>query len=88
MVGLLVRRLHDQDKSAKAAWLLAFPAFYNAVGDLASVLGATEGRIAADRILGYAYWPMLACTIVLLVLYLLAGTPGLNRFGPDPRGRE
>jgi uncharacterized membrane protein YhaH (DUF805 family) len=26
--------------------------------------------------------------VVLFIFYLLDGTPGPNRFGPDPKGRE
>lgn len=37
------------------------------------------------------WWILLGLTgigsLVLLIFYLLDGTPGPNRFGPDPRGR-
>ena len=40
-----------------------------------------------------AWWLLLALipvlgALVLLVFYVLDGTPGPNRFGPDPKGRS
>lgn len=53
-LAVIVRRLHDQDKSGW--WFL--------IG-LVPIIGG----------------------IWLLILYLTDGTPGPNRFGPDPKGR-
>ena len=33
------------------------------------------------------FLPMLIAEIVMLVFYVTDGTPGPNRFGPDPKGR-
>jgi len=35
----------------------------------------------------WIYLPAIAASIVTLVLNILDGTPGPNRFGPDPKGR-
>jgi uncharacterized membrane protein YhaH (DUF805 family) len=53
-LAVIVRRLHDQDKSG---WWF-FISFVPLIGGI---------------------W--------LLILYLTDGTPGPNRFGPDPKGR-
>lgn len=85
--ALLVRRLHDQGRTGKLALLLVPPTLYLAVSSLASLLGGTEGRIAFDQNTYLAFWPVQACTIAVLVFYLLPGTIGPNRFGEDPRRR-
>lgn len=88
LLALLVRRLHDQDRSGSWAWLLALPTSYAAASDLVSTIGGIEQRLDYDRLTWFVYWPSLACTILVLVAYFLPGTAGPNRFGPDPRGRE
>jgi len=35
----------------------------------------------------YLILPILVAEIVMLVFYVTDGTPGSNRFGPDPKGR-
>lgn len=88
ILALLVRRLHDQDRSGSWAWLLAFPVGYTAASDLVSTFGGVEQRLGYDRFTWILYWPSLACTILMLIAAFLPGTVGSNRFGPDPRGRE
>ena len=73
-IGVTTRRLHDRNLSG---WWQALP--------LALVLPAIAGA-ALD-----ATW-LMACfagaaglaSLALLVLCALKGTPGSNRFGPDP----
>lgn len=88
ILALLVRRLHDQDRSGSWAWLLAFPVGYTAASDIVSTIGGVEPRLAYDRITWFLYWPSLACNILILVAAFLPGTVGPNRFGPDPHGQE
>ena len=33
------------------------------------------------------FLPLLAAEIIMLIFYVSDGTPGSNRFGPDPKGR-
>lgn len=90
------RRLHDTDRSA---WWLMLQApsvvapflFTSAI----AAVGATGGAPSADQagaILATAGGGLLMlgvaalCNMALLVIMLLPGTPGENRFGPDPRG--
>lgn len=86
--ALLVRRLHDQDRTGKLAWLMVVPALHLLGASLASLLGGTEGRIAFDQKTYLLYWPAQACAIALVAFYLWPGTNGPNRFGDDPRTRQ
>ena len=86
--ALLTRRLHDQDRSASFLWL-AVPGL--GLWTARKVLSLTQPlpmRVAFD---GWT-WPIdllsVFTTLALVVLVLLPGTAGPNRFGPDPRGRE
>ena len=97
-VGLLVpniavgvRRLHDTNRSG---WWLLLPfvpyclAFV--LGGAAMMGGAATGSGAAAMagagIAGFFLIIGLVCAIVILVFYCLPGTPGDNRFGPNPYG--
>lgn len=88
LLALLVRRLHDQGRSGGWAWLVLLPMGYVAAGDAASTFGGVEQRIAFDNEAWFFYWPSLLCIIAVLIFYLLPGTVGRNRFGPDPRGQD
>lgn len=83
--ALLVRRLHDQARTGKLAWLLALPTLYAASGSLASLLGGTQGRIAFDSASYLVFWPSQLCAIAVLIFYFWPGTIGPNRFGENPR---
>lgn len=98
MVGLLVpniavavRRLHDTDRSG---WWILLPVVPYC---LAFVLGgaALMGGAAAGSAMGMGAGMGIAtiflligaaCAILLLVFYCLPGTPGDNRYGPNPYG--
>ena len=75
-LAVTVRRLHDTDRSGW--WMLvgiipyAFLMAAIATGNLAMV-----GLVGTVALVG---------AIVLLVLTVLDGTKGPNRFGPDPKG--
>lgn len=79
---LVVRRIHDHDKSAW--WLL--PQF---LVPFSIVIGA---EIYTDMAESSFYWfgpeIQIACFVILLWSYIelsfLRGTVGSNRFGPDP----
>lgn len=68
-------------------------AFINDIKNFAS-LGPNpspdQAMAAMSVLMGPILWiylPALAASIVTLVLNLLDGTPGPNRFGPDPKSR-
>ena len=72
-----VKRLHDRDKSGSWLWL------YFGLPQVVVVL-ATFGSVG-DATIGLLSLVVLALLIAVIVdLGALAGTPGPNRFGPDP----
>jgi uncharacterized membrane protein YhaH (DUF805 family) len=78
MFALFARRLHDQNRSAW--WALLLPAAL-----MLSIPGSAnfDGIIPQKpTVFGIA---LEIVSIAVLILLLLPGTPGPNRFGPDPR---
>ena len=73
-VGVTTRRLHDRNLSG---WWQVLP--------LAAVLPAIAGAVlGADGLLVLAGSAAALASLGLLVVYVLKGTTGPNRFGPDP----
>jgi uncharacterized membrane protein YhaH (DUF805 family) len=81
-----VRRLHDTDRSGW--WLLLMVPY--AVGAVLTVrsmaAAAAAGTAPGFGAAGILMLIGFACLITLLVFYCLAGTPGDNRYGPNPYG--
>jgi uncharacterized membrane protein YhaH (DUF805 family) len=72
------RRLHDTDRSGW--WLLVFygPGLVSALLPWLGIAGrAPTLAVAVVSLIGLA---------ILIVFFLLEGTRGPNRFGPDPKG--
>lgn len=89
-IAVGVRRLHDTNRSG---WWLLLPivpwALAVAFGGTAMLGAAAGSGIGAMAGAGIAAIFMALCfiaEIVLLVFYVLPGTPGDNRFGPNPYG--
>ena len=90
-IAVAVRRLHDTDRSG---WWILLPvvpyclAFV--LGGAAMMGGAASGSaMGMGAGMGIAAIFLLigaACAILLLVFYCLPGTPGDNRYGPNPYG--
>jgi uncharacterized membrane protein YhaH (DUF805 family) len=76
-LALVVKRLHDRDKSGW--WVLLF---YFAPGALHQI-----GRHSGD--IGILFWIVGSAISIwaLVEIGFLRGTPGPNRFGPDPLPR-
>ena len=73
-VGVTTRRLHDRNFSG---WWQVLP--------LAAVLPAIAGAVlGADGLLVLAGSAAALASLGLLVVYVLKGTTGPNRFGPNP----
>jgi uncharacterized membrane protein YhaH (DUF805 family) len=84
-IAVSVRRLHDTNRSGW--WILAPLAPYILViagGGMALSSPDSPGGGGAVMLIGLAGVVILA--LVLLVFYLLEGTKGPNRYGPDPKG--
>ena len=82
-IAVSIRRLHDTDRSGWWILMPIIPYAIGIVGIVSSIAGATPGAGTA-AIFGIAMVIGLIAAIVLLVWYCLRGTPGPNRFGPDP----
>jgi uncharacterized membrane protein YhaH (DUF805 family) len=76
-----IRRLHDRDKSGHWLWLFyGVPGVLNGVGGAITPLSPEAALVALVLALvsiGISIW-------MLVELGFLRGTPGANRFGPDP----
>ena len=98
MLGLLVpniavgvRRLHDTDRSGWWILLPVVPYCLAFVLGGAAMMGgaATGSAMGMGAGMGIAAIFLLigaACALLLLVFYCLPGTPGDNRYGPNPYG--
>ena len=85
-IAVAVRRLHDTNRSGW--WFLAPFAPYVvmiAAGGVAA--GSPDSAGAAGILVLVASLAMFGLGILLLIFYFLDGTPGTNRYGPDPKGR-
>jgi uncharacterized membrane protein YhaH (DUF805 family) len=84
-IAVSVRRLHDTNRSGW--WILAplAPYILVIIAGVMVVNNPTDpGMAGALVMIGMAGVMILG--LVLLVFYLLEGTKGPNRFGPDPKG--
>ena len=89
-LAVTVRRLHDTNRSGW--WIMLFWGPYLLMFLSSFVIGASAasgGDGMAGGILGLIAMLALAVGgITLLVFMFLEGTPGTNRYGPDPKGRD
>lgn len=86
--ALIARRLHDQDRSGKWAWLAGIGfVMWLARTVLAATLGI-DARLQFDRAVGLIDWAVILANLAIMLLLILPGTAGPNRFGVDPRGSE
>jgi uncharacterized membrane protein YhaH (DUF805 family) len=86
--ALLVRRLHDQDRSGHLVWLAVFAFGVWLIRTvIANTLG-TDARIGFDRMTWLLDWAVIFANLGAVILAILPGTSGPNRFGPDPRQRS
>jgi uncharacterized membrane protein YhaH (DUF805 family) len=82
-----VRRLHDTNRSAW--WLLLMvPYLLVAIMSVMAMRNGGAGAMAALGAIGLLGLVGLVCAIVLLVFMALPGTPGDNRYGPNPYGED
>lgn len=77
-----VRRLHDTNRSA--LWLLLLVPYL--ISAVIAVQAAASGSLAGLGAAGLVGLIGLVCCVAYLVLMVLPGTPGENRYGPNPYG--
>lgn len=93
IIAVQVRRMHDLDRSGwwigifYILYLLSIVVMFGSVGMAAAGTGEAPnmGTFGIAMILSVAY---MIYAIVLLVFFVLPGTKGPNRFGPDPYGAD
>ena len=96
--AVAVRRLHDTNRSG---WWILAPIGTYFVGVIAAVIMASAGvgmgpdtqagtgMLATGGIVWLvAFLITLVLLLVILVFMFLDGTPGPNKYGPDPKGRD
>jgi uncharacterized membrane protein YhaH (DUF805 family) len=90
-IAVAVRRLHDTGRPGWWILLPVVPYILGLVlGGAAMVGGAATGSAmgmgAGFGLVMIFMLITLACSIVLIVFYCMPGTPGDNRYGPNPYG--
>ena len=84
-LAVAVRRLHDTNRSGW--WILAPLVPYVLAFALMFGSGSKDGFAAAGMLGFLCILAAMVLGLVLLVFMFLDGTPGPNRYGPDPKGR-
>lgn len=82
-LAVTVRRLHDTGRSG---WWVLLPLIPYALVAITVASAAASGSMAGLGAAGLLGLIALACAIALLVFMILPGTPGDNRYGPNPYG--
>lgn len=82
-LAVAVRRLHDTNRSG---WWLLLPLAPYVLTILLAIMGAASQNSALLGIAMIFNVLVIVAAIVLLVFYCLPGTPGPNKYGPDPLG--
>jgi uncharacterized membrane protein YhaH (DUF805 family) len=79
LLAVTVKRLHDRNK--RGWWILMFPLAPVILTSIVSAFGED-----LDPALDYAVWAVVAIIAIwaLIEFGCMAGTAGLNRYGPDP----
>ena len=80
-IAVAIRRLHDTNRTG---WWLLLPVIPYVIGLVIMLSAAASQNLGMIGIGGIFSLIGLVGAIVLLVFYCLPGTPGPNRFGPDP----
>lgn len=85
--ALLVRRLNDSGRRGAWVWLAVFGFAVWLARTLISARYGLSGRLDFDRWTWLLDWGLILANLVSVLLALLPGSKGANRFGPNPRLR-
>ena len=97
-IAVAVRRLHDSNRSGW--WFLAPIASYfigvmvfGVIAGVGAGMGPDNqvgtGLLATSGIIGLVWLLVtLGLWLTLIIFWFLDGTPGPNKYGPDPKGRD
>jgi len=83
--ALLVRRFHDSGRSGAWAWLAVFGFAVWLLRTAISALWGLDARLGFDAWTWLIDWVVIIANLASVMLALLPGTVGTNRYGPDPR---
>ena len=83
--ALLVRRLHDSGRSGAWVWLAVLVFAVWLTRTIISFQLGLDARRSFDSWAWLIDWLVIVANLATVLLALLPGTKGLNRFGPDPR---
>lgn len=85
--ALLVRRFHDSGRSGAWVWLAIFGFSIWLMRTAISSIWGLSARLGFDAWTSLIDWLVIVANLGTVLLALLPGTVGPNRFGADPRGR-
>lgn len=85
--ALLVRRYHDSGRSGAWVWLAVFGFAVWLLRTVVSAVWGLNARLGLDGWTWLIDWLVIVANLGTVLLALLPGTAGPNRFGPDPRER-
>ena len=83
--ALLVRRLHDSGRSGAWVWLAVLVFAVWLTRTIISLRLGLDARRSFDSWTWLIDWLVIVANLATVLLALLPGTKGLNRYGADPR---
>jgi uncharacterized membrane protein YhaH (DUF805 family) len=88
-IAVLIKRIHDRNKSGALVWLLYGPMILLIVFGVATVVAAASGNNGATAALGVISLILAAIVLVVGIWFFIEfgcmrGTIGANAHGPDP----
>lgn len=83
---LLIRRYHDSGRSGAWVWLAVLGFTIWLTRAAISTAWGMNARLSFDTWTWLIDWAVIVANLASVMLALLPGTAGANRFGDDPRG--
>ena len=83
--ALLVRRLHDSGRSGAWVWLAVLSFSIWLARTVISIVWGMDARLSFDGWIWLIDWVVIMANLASVLLALLPGSTGPNRFGADPR---
>ncbi len=87
LLAVQIRRLHDSDRTG---WWAVMPTVFYLLAIMLLALGfLNEGiGLTAAAVSSLLFVASAICALILLIFMFMEGTPGPNRFGPDPKSDD
>ena len=91
-IAVLVKRIHDRNKSGALVWMLCVPVLLAIVVTIIAIIGSvlSAGDAGKLGLFAGALWLLVIGISIWFVIEFgcMRGTIGPNRFGPDPMGEQ